>query len=175
MNVLVFSDSHGRVSRIDEMMECALACGGEKPSQILFLGDGLSDLARAHSLDGMSAVAVRGNCDMLFGGDEPETRIIGLGSYRALMMHGHTQGVKYGLTQAMAFAVRSDVDLLLFGHTHRPLALTFSEGSEYMGVQMKKPLYVFNPGSLAEGYFGRISLTDKGVLMSHGELFGTLW
>ncbi len=170
MNVLVFSDSHGRVSYIDEMMKRVMACGGERSAHVLFLGDGLLDLARAKELDGQSVVAVRGNCDML-GADEPEARIIGLGKYRVLMMHGHTQGVKYGLTQALAFAVRSEVDLLLFGHTHQPFAKELPKGETYEGVHMPKRLCVFCPGALKDGCFGSIALTDGGILMSHGSLF----
>lgn len=171
MNVLVFSDSHGRVANIDEMMARVLACG-EKPGYVLFLGDGLLDLARADSLGGQNVVAVRGNCDMLWASDEPEVRVVGLGGYRALMMHGHTQSVKYGLTQAVAFAVHSGADLLLYGHTHKGIAMELAAGQTYEGVQVPKRLCVFNPGSLAEGSFGNVTLTDKGILMSHGKLFG---
>lgn len=169
MNVLVFSDSHGRVAYLEQMMSRVLSCG-ETPTQILFLGDGLSDLSRAEGLDGQSVVAVRGNCD-LYGVNETELKTVGLGPYRALMMHGHTQGVKLGLTQAVGLAVRLEVDLLLFGHTHEPLALTLDEGQPFEGVRTKKPLCIFNPGALKDGSFGSISLTDKGILMSHGNLF----
>jgi len=169
MTVLVFSDSHGRVGNIDEMMSRVLSCG-ERPTQILFLGDGLSDISRAEGLEEQSVVAVRGNCDV-YGVNETEVKVVGLGNYRALMMHGHTHGVKLGLTQAVGLAVRSEVDLLLFGHTHGPLAITIAEGQVFEGVRAKKPLCIFNPGALKDGSFGSISLTDKGILMSHGRLF----
>ena len=171
MNVVVFSDSHGRVSHIDEMMARVAACGGERPRQVLFLGDGLADLAAARGLDGHSVLAVRGNCDTFFAADEPETRILGLGNYRVLMMHGHTQSVKYGLTQAVSFAVRNEVDLLLYGHTHIPFAKTLAAGELFEGVLLKKPLCLFCPGALKDGSFGSISLTKQGILMSHGNLF----
>ncbi len=170
MNVVVFSDSHGRASYIDEMMARVTAGGGEKPAHILFLGDGLSDLS-AHGLDGHSVLAVRGNCDMLLAADDPEARILGLGKYRALMIHGHTQCVKHGLTQAVALAVRNEVDLLLYGHTHEPFAKELAAGERFEGVLLKKPLCLFCPGALQEGSFGRISATEQGILMSHGNLF----
>ena len=94
-----------------------------------------------------------------------------LGGYRILMLHGHTVGVKHGMVQALAAAVRENADILLFGHTHEPYAETFSAGRVYMGVTFSKTLHVMNPGSLAKGYFGSLSLGNKGVLMSHGELF----
>ena len=127
MNALVFSDSHGRVGHIDEMMARVLACG-EKPTHVLFLGDGLADLSRAGSLDGQSVVAVRGNCDAFSVSGETEIKTVGLGQYRALMMHGHTHGVKLGLSRAISLAVQAEVDLLLFGHTHQPFEMVLAEG-----------------------------------------------
>ena len=171
MNVVVFSDSHGRASYIDEMMARVTACGGEKPAHILFLGDGMGDLKHAHGLDGHSVLSVCGNGDILFSGIEPDMRILGLGQYRALMIHGHLQGVKYGLTQAVALAVRNEVDLLLHGHTHTPFAKTLAAGERFEGVLIQKPLCIFCPGALMEGSFGRVSATEQGILMSHGSLF----
>ncbi len=170
MTAVVFSDSHGRDAYIEEMMARVMACG-EKPSHILFLGDGLVDLSRASLLDGQSVLAVRGNCD-LFGTDEPETRIVGLGYARALMMHGHTAGVKHGLAQAIALAVREEVDLLLYGHTHMPFVRNFAAEESFEGIRVKKPLCVFCPGALKNGSFGSISVTAQGILVSHGDLFG---
>lgn len=166
MTVTVFSDSHGRVAKIRDMMARVTACS-QKPSEILFLGDGLSDLGAADCL----AVAVRGNCDMFFAADVPEERVLTLGTYRILMLHGHTMGVKHGTVQALAAAVRADADILLFGHTHEKYAETFSAGSTYMGVKFDKTLHVMNPGSLADGYFGCLTLSENGVLMSHGDLY----
>ena len=170
MNALVFSDSHGRSSHIDEMMARVLSCG-EPPRQVLFLGDGLADLSRASSLEGQSLIAVRGNCDM-FAVDEPETRIVGLGQYRALMMHGHTLGVKLGLAAAVALAVREGVDLLLYGHTHQPFEKYLEAGERFEGIAVEKPLCIFCPGALKDGSFGRISTGAQGILVSHGNLFG---
>ena len=169
MNVLVFSDSHGREAYIEEMMAKVMACG-EKPRHILFLGDGLADLSRASSLEGQSVLAVRGNCDM-FATDEPDIRIVGLGQYRALMMHGHTAGVKYGLAQALALAVREKVDLLLYGHTHQPFEKYLAAGERFEGIVTEKPLCLFCPGALKDGSFGSVCATEQGILVSHGCLF----
>lgn len=170
MNVVVFSDSHGREAYIREMMQRVLACG-DRPTHVLFLGDGLTDLGRTKELDAESVLAVRGNCDLL-AGEEPETRIVGLGPYRALMMHGHTLGVKHGLAGAVALAVREDVDLLLYGHTHEPFEKVLAVGESFEGIRPDKPLVIFCPGALKDGSFGRISVTAQGILASHGNVFG---
>ena len=167
MTVTVFSDSHGRVAKIEQMMARVTACS-QKPDAVLFLGDGLSDLEKANC----PAVAVRGNCDMFFAEDVPEERVLTLGGYRILMCHGHTLGVKHGLLQALLAAVRADADVLLFGHTHEKYAETFAAGKSYMGLKFTKTLHVMNPGSLADGYFGCLTLNDNGILMGHGDLYG---
>ncbi len=166
MNITVFSDSHGRVAQIKDMMSRTAACV-QKPDAILFLGDGLSDLGAVD----YPVVAVRGNCDMFFAADVPEERVLTLGGYRILMLHGHTVGVKHGMVQALAAAVRAGADILLFGHTHEKCAETFGAGTVYMGVRFEKTLYVMNPGSLADGYFGTLTLKENGLLMSHGDLY----
>jgi putative phosphoesterase len=166
MTVTVFSDSHGREAKVREMISRVTACG-QKPSEVLFLGDGLSDLSAVdHPI-----VAVRGNCDMFFSADVPEERVLELCGYRIIMFHGHTMGVKHGMLQALLAAVRADADILLYGHTHERHAETFAAGKSYMGVKFEKTLHVFNPGSLADGYFGCLTLRDNGVLMSHGDLY----
>lgn len=170
MNVVVFSDSHGREEYIGQMMARVSACG-DRPTHVLFLGDGLADLGRAPALDGESVLAVRGNCDFL-AGDEPETRIVGLGAYRALMMHGHTLGVKHSLANAVALAVRENVDALLYGHTHEPFERMLDAGESLEGIRVSKPLVVFCPGALKDGSFGRLSVTAQGLAVSHGNLFG---
>ena len=173
MNVVVFSDSHGRVRYIEQMMARVSAGGGEPPSYVLFLGDGLADLGRTNALLDECVVEVRGNCDVLNSADVPDVRVMGLGGYSALLLHGHTQGVKLGLANAIACAVRSEADLLLFGHTHEPYAEVLTAGTTYMGIRIPKTLYVMNPGSLSLGSFGRIVLNNKGILMSFGNLFDT--
>ena len=39
-------------------------------------------------------------------------------------------------------------------------------------LKFEKTLHVMNPGSLADGYFGSLTLKENGVLMSHGDLYG---
>ena len=169
-SVVVFSDSHGREAHIRTMMQKVLACG-DRPTHVLFLGDGLVDLAHVTEFEGQSVLAVRGNCD-LFAGDEPEIRTVGLGPYRLLMMHGHTAGVKYSLTNAVALAVRENVDALLYGHTHEPLERALAAEESFEGIRVNKPLLIFCPGALKDGSFGRVFVTEQGLLASHGNLFG---
>ena len=67
--------------------------------------------------------AVRGNCDPLC--EEPEERCFTLCGKRILLTHGHRRGVKTGLLPLEAEAVEQGLDLIFYGHTHRPAAERF--------------------------------------------------
>jgi len=54
------------------------------------------------------------------------------------MCHGHTYGVKQSLLAAGLAAEEKDLDLFLFGHTHKPL------------VDMRGKTLFLNPGSIGD-------------------------
>ena len=166
MDILVLSDTHGRADRVIEVMRRAHA------ATVLFLGDGLRDLNVLS--DAVTVRSVRGNCDF-FGADIPETRVENFGTYRVFMTHGHRYGVKYGEEAAIAAAAAADADVLLYGHTHRPMLRYLLAGEQVGDTVLKKPLTVFCPGSLGEPHggkptFGTLTVCNSGVLASHGEL-----
>ena len=59
MDILVFSDSHGREGRIKEAIDRQI----KKPDAIIFLGDGLRDIGNIEA-DGIPILSVSGNCDI---------------------------------------------------------------------------------------------------------------
>ena len=90
-----------------------------------------------------------------------------------MMMHGHRYGVKSSLSAAAAHAAKEGADVLLFGHTHVFIEKRIPEGTDVCGITLKKPLYLFNPGSVGgyERSFGCISINSDGnVIMSHGNV-----
>ena len=171
MKLLVVSDIHGRYERLSELMD-----RHRDIDALIFLGDGLADLERADAYSrGFTVFAVKGNCDgfsMRLRSAAPEETSFTLDGYRFFILHGHTRGVKYSLTNAIYAAREREADILLFGHTHEPLDKYLPEGEEY---SLDKPLRVFNPGSLGAsgdgcGYFGLIDIRCNGVLTSHGKI-----
>ena len=110
MKVLVLSDSHGNLSNMMRAVE------QESPRMILHLGDCWRDGERLHDRF-------------------PE---LPLGDKRVLMCHGHTYGVKQSLVAAGLAAEEKDLDLFLFGHTHKPL------------VDMRGKTLFLNPGSIGD-------------------------
>ena len=132
MNILVLSDSHGNISNMEEAVE------REKPDMILHLGDCWRDGERLHDrFPSIPLEQVPGNCD--FRPTEPAERLLELRGKRILLCHGHTYGVKQSLVTAGFAAEEQQLDLFLFGHTHRPL------------VDRRGRTLFLNPGSIGKG------------------------
>jgi len=166
MEFLIFSDSHGNVDR----MQRAIDRQPSPPLAVFYLGDGVRD-AEQLRLNGIPLYAVRGNCDLFFGGDDdfPNERITAIGEHRALVTHGAIYNVKSDLERMIASAVRRDADIVLYGHTHTPRLDTFQAGTEVCGEILRRTLYVFNPGSIGYGgSFGTLTVQGENVLFGHG-------
>ncbi|MBR2432651.1 MAG: YfcE family phosphodiesterase [Clostridia bacterium] len=174
LDVLIVSDTHGRVDKLDRLIECRqrLLKRGEVLN-VIFLGDGLSDLFSCSRYDNIIAHAVRGNCDYSvpfgpYGEDIPTESTIELCGHKIFIAHGHTLDVKFTRARLYQRAAEVGADIALFGHTHSPL-------EEYITNErvstLEKPLAVFNPGSLGFGStFGNISLSREAFLLSHGTI-----
>lgn len=173
-DILIASDTHGQKSRLEELIsyrQKALAKG--EVLELIYLGDGLSDVFSCRQYDNIIIHAVRGNCDSSdrfspYGEEIPLYRLINIGGYRVFICHGHTLSVKYGRDELCREAVRQGADIALFGHTHVP-TLEYIKGGSARGID--KDLVIFNPGSLGDyvGSFGNLSVSDNGFLLSHGK------
>ena len=167
MTLLIVSDSHGRVDRLERLFEMH-----KRVDALIFLGDGISDLARADVQKyPFTVFAVKGNCDSGLGGiialrakEELTFTFDGVSFYA---IHGHTKGVKSTLVNAMYAAEEKGADVLLFGHTHEPTD-TFIPQGEY---NLNKPLHIFNPGSLKEYSYGLCEIRNGEFLFSHGTIY----
>lgn len=167
MNILVVSDTHGRADRLTEALDRT------RPGVLLFLGDGLRDLARIEP-GTVTVRAVRGNCDF-YGAEIPATRMEIFGKYRIFLTHGHHFGVKSSIDPLVGVAAKEGADALLYGHTHIPFSTVLPAEEVYGGVRLVKSLAVLCPGSLGEPRggvptFGTLELRENGILPSLGEL-----
>ena len=114
MRVLVVSDSHGNVDNMVRAVERI------QPDYVLHLGDCQRDMeALRREFPGLAMEGVPGNCD--WGSYDQKERLIELGGVRILMLHGHTRNVKSSPMAAMYAAKEYGAQVLLFGHTHRPM------------------------------------------------------
>lgn len=163
MKALCFSDSHGCSS----YMSRAIVAHPDA-EVVFFLGDGLSDVAEYAELDRTRTwLLVRGNCDRkatFLGNEVKKTESITLMGKKIVYTHGDLYGAKYGSDGLILLAERTDADIVLFGHTHSPF-------EKY--ISRERGIYLFNPGSIGYSYpeapsYGVITLTESGVLFSHG-------
>ena len=154
MKILVFSDSHGGVSKIDKALE--LHAG--RADLVIFLGDGLRDISVIkEKYPNLTFFSVRGNCDF-FSGEEPKEAVLDLEGIRVLVTHGDRYSVKGSLQTILYAGAEKEVDAILFGHTHIPY-----DSCEYVG---SRRIQLFNPGSI--GHFGTF-----GVLNTSGKVLVT--
>ena len=171
MNILVFSDSHGRGARIDAVIQLQI----RKPDAIIFLGDGLRDIAYCDT-GNIPVYAVQGNCDIYnyFKSENVEGELLfTLGDKKIFITHGHKYGVKSGEGYLVFTAAKMGADIVLFGHTHKAMETVLDKDDNKYGLKLSKTMYVMNPGSIGDydASFGTIEIDRQGrVLMSHGNL-----
>ena len=152
MKILVFSDSHGRMSRMLRVIE------EEQPDAVIHLGDmaqDVEDLRAAYP--NMPIYAVTGNNDLV--AEDPYTRVIALGGIWMFLCHGHTLRVRSSLLALLNSALQEKCSVALYGHTH------IEQICEEQGV------WIMNPGSIALPAYGkpsylRIKISDRGQMQS---------
>lgn len=130
MKILIVSDTHRKHEYLEEVLE------REKPLDLLIhLGDaeGCEDYIEAMAECPVEVVA--GNND--FFSDLPGEREISIGKYRVLMTHGHYYYVNAGIGHIKREAIGRDIDIAMFGHTHRPF------------LEEEDGVVVLNPGSIS--------------------------
>lgn len=174
-DILIVSDSHGCLTRFDELIALRkkMLRDGEVLN-LIFLGDGLSDLFSLGEYDNIIVHAVRGNCDLHerfspYGEEIPLYRTLDIFGKKIFICHGHTLSVKYGYGELLREASAQEADIVLFGHTHIP-TLEYIEKGGARGVE--RDTVLFNPGALGsfDGSFGNLSIGEDGFLLSHGKI-----
>ena len=131
MKALVFSDSHGKLDNLLEVLK-------QHPDYeaIFHLGDVVGDEERLRNMTPYPVYMVRGNCD--YYSRCKDSLLIEWGGRRIAMCHGHRQ-INFGgsLKDFYTFGRNQKADIVMFGHTHRPL-LEEAEG-----------MILLNPGSIS--------------------------
>lgn len=151
MNVLVFSDSHGKkdnlLTAVDKHPEIDF---------IIHLGDGAADITDISYLYPEKRIErVCGNCD--FNLEYPYEKILSMMNYKIFICHGHVYHVKNGLNTITQKSLNLSADAVLFGHTHRPI------------IEYTQGVFMLNPGSIGKSTSGKpltyaiLKLTDKGI------------
>ena len=129
MKILIVSDTHRRNEKYIEVLERAapvdmvVHCGDIEGSEYL--------IAEAA---GCPVQMVVGNND--FFSDLPREKEFQIGNYHVWLTHGHNYYVSMNNEFLKQEARSREVDIVMFGHTHKPL------------VDIEQGLITVNPGSL---------------------------
>lgn len=130
MRALIVSDTHGydknlvnllkRVGNLDALIHC---------------GDGEGHEGYFTQLVDCPLYMVRGNND--FFSDLEREMEFEIGGYKILLTHGHYYGVSMGPGYIMEEGISRGVDIVMYGHTHRPELIR------------TEAITVLNPGSIS--------------------------
>lgn len=138
--ILVLSDSHGNVSRVEEMVKL------EGPlDAVIFSGDGLKDFGFIEFEGNPRKLFVPGNCDgyhPVYDSDIIKEELFGR---IVLVFHGHRHNVKQDESFAADLCREMMADVCVFGHTH----------DQY--VKDSEGILLINPGSAALGEYAVIT------------------
>lgn len=148
IRLLVLSDAHKDTPSLLQAIRLH-----READAIFFLGDGETDFQSPpvqSACTGKKCTAVAGNCDVYSA--LPKEILLPLGGKRIFALHGHTQMVKHGMQMLQETAEAKQADLVLYGHTHIPK------------VEYKNGIYYLCPGSIRQGAYGLVDITDDGSL-----------
>ena len=138
MRILIVSDNH---RRMDNFIQVIKQVG---PIDLLIhCGDADGSEGAIHRAAGCEMEIVGGNNDYMgWAGDSslPMEREFMLGPYKVWLVHGHRYHVNAGDGALRKEAQARGVDIVMYGHTHRPC----------VDIRPGAGLAMINPGSLAQ-------------------------
>lgn len=143
----IVSDSHGSETQLDRFRD---VCLKEQYDAVYHLGDVRSDAKWLENNLNIPVISVAGNCDPF--SHQQRTVQSSFEGHRIIAVHGHEQGVKYGLDRLSYFAEDNGAEIALFGHTHNQFAA------------MAGNVILINPGALRNGHYAELVLDGKDVL-----------
>lgn len=130
MKILIVSDSHGRTNYLEKVMNKIGTI-----DLLIHLGDieGSEDYIEA--ISDCDVIMISGNNDY-FASLERE-KLIEVGKYKIFLTHGHMYQVNFGTEMIKGKARELGAQIVMFGHTHRPLIDTVGD------------VIAINPGSIS--------------------------
>ncbi len=130
MKILIISDTHRDLKNFYEVLK------REAPVDLcLHLGDVESDAIPIQKKLQCPLHMVKGNNDFL--GQLPEEIELKLGPHKLFMTHGHRYMVSIGTERLVDEARSIGADLVMYGHTHKPL------------IRTEKDITILCPGSIS--------------------------
>lgn len=129
MKVIVVSDTHRKNENYFKVMEM------HRPDLVIHCGDIEGSEYALEKAAPCPVKMVTGNND--FFSELPKELELTVEKYRVWVTHGHTYYVSMGTEYLAQEAEVRGVDVVFYGHTHKP------------SVQRERGIYLVNPGSLS--------------------------
>ena len=130
MKILIVSDTHKKHDNLVRILEQE-----ENIDLMVHLGDSEGYEDYIAELAGCPLEIVSGNND--FFTDLDREKVLEIGKYQVLITHGHYYYVAMGLEDLRKEALGRGMDIVMFGHTHRPY------------LNSSKGVTMLNPGSVS--------------------------
>lgn len=130
MKILIVSDTHKKHDNLVRILEQE-----ENIDLMVHLGDSEGYEDYIAELAGCPLEIVSGNND--FFTDLDREKVLEVGKYQVLITHGHYYYVAMGLEDLRKEALGRGMDIVMFGHTHRPY------------LNSSKGVTMLNPGSVS--------------------------
>jgi len=130
MRILIVSDTHKRHTNLEKVLK--------KIGHLDFmihLGDVEGEEDYIKTMVDCPVEIIAGNND--FFSRLPKEREIWLGKYKVLLTHGHYYYVTVGTENLKRDAKARGMDIVMFGHTHRPC------------IEIEDGITAINPGSIS--------------------------
>lgn len=121
MRIGITGDTHGSAQAIRRILQ-------QTPPIELWLhtGDYAADANRLHDATGIKTVRVRGNCDLLDDGSLFD-EYLEIEGYKIWLTHGHRYIERNVQADLGYWAKQLGQDIVVFGHTHVPMAEYYAE------------------------------------------------
>ena len=130
MKILIVSDTHGKHKNLKEILSRV-----KDIDLMIHLGDVEGGEEEIVQMAGCPVEIVSGNND--FFCDLEREKELQIGKYKILITHGHYYYVAMGLEDLRKEACGRGMDIVMFGHTHRPF------------LDNSRGVIILNPGSVS--------------------------
>lgn len=130
MKILIISDTHRKNDNYLRVL-----CKIGKVDLVIHLGDVEGSEYTIQEAAGCPVEFVAGNND--FFSDLPSEKTLQIGRYRVMITHGHRYYIGMGNEMLKKEAVAQGADIVMYGHTHRPV------------IDISQDIIAINPGSLS--------------------------
>ncbi len=130
MRILIISDTHRKNENYLKIIETLDAL-----DMVIHLGDVEGSEYTIQEAVSCPVEIVAGNND--FFSDLPSEKFFQIGKYNVMITHGHRYYIGMGNEMLKREAVAEGADIVMYGHTHRPV------------IDISNNIIAINPGSLS--------------------------